>query len=535
MTITVPVLVAGGGPVGLMTAYDLQSRGVQVLLVERNPATTQHPKMDITNGRSLEHFRRLGIAEGIRNVAVPRDHPMDVAWVTRLNEWELARFRYPDVNTAREWVRQSNDGTQSLEPNMRLSQVHLEPEFVRILKECPRVELRFGWALTGFTQDAAGVSATIVEMTSGRTEQVHCQLLAGCDGGGSLVREHLGFRCHGRHNVGRFYMVHFRSTHRELLQKFGIAWHYQSPISGTLIAQDDDQIWTLHEPIALESEQSIDPVQLVYRSLGVEFPLEVLQANAWSPHLVAADGYGRGRVWMAGDAVHQFIPTGGYGMNSGICDAADLAWKFAAVLQGWGGPRLLESIDAERRPVASENRDASERHMGVRLRISEQYDPVIHESSAAGGAARSRIAQTILDYGNAENEALGIEIGYRYRQSPVICHEPNEPRWDLRAYIPSTWPGVRAPHVFLEDGTAIFDLFAQGFTLLRFGDADTSSLERAALERGVPLRTVDIRDRRAMELYERRLVLIRPDQHVAWRSDGAPSDSLAVIDRVRGA
>jgi 2-polyprenyl-6-methoxyphenol hydroxylase-like FAD-dependent oxidoreductase len=535
MTISVPVLVVGGGPVGLMTALDLQSRGVRVLLVERNPTTTRHPKMDITNGRSLEHFRRLGIAERIRDVAVPRSHPMDVSWTTKLNEWELVRFRYPDVDTARELMWNRNDGTQPVEPNMRLSQVLLEPELVRLLQACPLVDLRFGWTLTGFTQDAAGVSASIAETFSGNAEQVRCQLLAGCDGGGSIVREHLGIRCHGRYNVARFFMAHFRSTHRELLQKFGIAWHYQSPVSGTLIAQDDEQIWTLHEPISPESEQNIDPIRLVHNSLGGEFPLEILQANGWSPHLVAAESYGQGRVWMAGDAVHQFIPTGGYGMNSGICDAADLAWKFTAVLQGWGGPRLLQSIDAERRPVAFENRDASERHMGVRIRISEQYDPVIHESSAAGAAARSRLANVIQEYGNAENEALGIEIGYRYRDSPIICHESNEPRWDLCSYIPSTWPGVRAPHVFLEDGTPIFERFSSGFTLLRFRDADVSALERAALLRGVPMWTVDIRDRRATELYERALVLVRPDQHVAWRGDKAPGDSLSVIDRVRGA
>jgi 2-polyprenyl-6-methoxyphenol hydroxylase-like FAD-dependent oxidoreductase len=535
MTTAVPVLVAGGGPVGLTAAFDLQSRGIQVMLVERNPGTTRHPKMDVTNGRSLEHFRRLGIADRIRDVAVPRSHPMDVAWVTRLSEWELARFRYPDVNTARQIALARNDGTQPLEPNMRLSQVVLEPELLRSLKESPRVEVRFGWALKRFTQDADGVSATLEECSTGRQETVRCQLLAGCDGAGSVVREQLGFTWQGRPNVGRFYMVHFRSAHRALLQKFGVAWHYQSPVGGTLIAQDDDQVWTLHVPIAPEQEPDIDPVRLVHECLGEEFPLEILQANAWSPHLVAANGYGRGRVWMAGDAVHQFIPTGGYGMNTGICDAADLAWKFAAVIEGWGGPKLLESIDAERRPVAFENRDASERHMNIRIRIGELYTPTLHEPDDAGVEARARMAAAILEYGNLENEALGIEIGYRYRSSPITAHEPGEPRWTLAEYVPSTWPGVRAPHVYLDDGTAIFDRFDPWFTLLRFGEVDVQPLERAAQAVGVPLRTVDIRDPHAQELYERRLVLIRPDQHVAWRGDVPPDDCPALIDRVRGA
>jgi hypothetical protein len=205
------------------------------------------------------------------------------------------------------------------------------------------------------------------------------------------------------------------------------------------------------------------------------------------------------------------------------------------VLQGWGGPNLLASIEAERRPVAARNLEASGAHMGVRFRIGEAYDPKIHEDSAEGAAARAAFGRLIEDLGNAENEALGIEIGYRYRQSPIICHEDGEPEWRLLDYVPSTWPGVRAPHVFLEDGEAIFDRFGPGFTLLRFSDAGAEPLVAAARRRGVPLTVVDIRNAHARAIYERDLVLIRPDQHVAWRGNTMPADALAVIDRVRGA
>ena len=238
---------------------------------------------------------------------------------------------------------------------------------------------------------------------------------------------------------------------------------------------------------------------------------------------------------MAGDAVHQYIPTGGYGMNTGICDAVDLGWKFAAVLQGWGGPKLLESIEAERRPVGARNLEASGSHMDVRFRIAEAYDPKIHEDSAEGIAARAAYAALILELGNAENESIGIELGFRYRDSPIICGEDNEPEWDLLKYVPSTWPGVRAPHVFLEDGRAMFDLFGQWFTLLRFGDTSADPMIEAARERGVPLTVVDILDRHARSIYERDFVLVRPDQHVAWRGDAMPSNPYDVIDRVRGA
>jgi 2-polyprenyl-6-methoxyphenol hydroxylase-like FAD-dependent oxidoreductase len=531
-----PVIVAGGGPVGLATAYELQSRGIRVLLVERNATTTRHPKMDITNGRSMELFRRMGVAEAIRDAAVPRSSPMDVVWVTRLNEWELARFPYPDVDSWREQIRQTNDGSQPLEPYMRLSQVVLEPTLRALLERSPLVEIRFGWAFESFEDDGEGVEVTLREVATGRSETRRCALLAGCDGGGSLVREALGFRWEGVHNVAPFYMVHFRSHARDLLQRFGIAWHYQSPGGATLIAQDDSEIWTLHciLPEGAAAEEVV-PEQLVFEALGREFPLEVIQANPWSPHLVLATGYGGGRVWLAGDAVHQVIPTGGYGMNTGIADAVDLAWKFAAVLEGWGGSALLSSIEAERRPVGAGVVEASGGHMQIRFEIANAYDPVIHEATPEGRAAREKYGDLIASLGNLENEARGVELGYRYRGSPIICSEGDEPEWDARRYVPSTWPGARAPHVFLTDGTAIFDHFGPWFTLVRFTEAEAEPLLAAARQRGVPVKLLDVRDGHARAIYERDLVLVRPDQHVAWRGNAMPEDPLAVVDRIRGA
>jgi hypothetical protein len=263
--------------------------------------------------------------------------------------------------------------------------------------------------------------------------------------------------------------------------------------------------------------------------------MEVLQANAWSPHLVVTSGSGRGRVWMAGDAVHQLIPTGGYGMNTGIAESADLAWKFAAVIDGWGGPRLLDTIDSERRPIAQFSVDSSRENMGIRLQIGQNYDPTIHEDSPAGITARSAMSDLILRLGNAENESLGVELGARYRNSPIICLEDNEPAWDRIRFIPTTWPGVRAPHVFLDSGEAMFDLFGPGFTLIRFGDIDVDALVAAAVQRRVPLKLLDVRDANARAIYERDLVLVRPDHYVAWRGNAMPEDALSIIDHVRGA
>lgn len=560
-----PVLIAGGGPVGLTLALTLARHGVSATLIERNDSTTKHPKMDITNGRSMELFRHLGVADDLRKVAVPEDHPFDVSWVTKLNGWELARFAYPSPAERRTAIRECSDGTLTLEPPMRVSQALLEPVLKEILQtRTEGVDVHYGWGLQSFVQDADRVNATIKNTATGETRTVHADYLAGCDGAGSVVRRGLGIELHDiqihklaarklglRRMVGgvvraylqdretpmdgRVYMVHFTSPNRELFEKNGTTWHTQSPEGWTLISQNDRDTWTLHTPIGIGVDTAaIDPKQFLFDRLGVEFDCEILVANEWKPRLSMADSYGRGRVWLAGDAVHQVVPNGGYGMNTGVGDAVGLGWALAANVQGWGGPGLLTAYDAERRPVAHRNRDASARHTLVRLAIKMANGRKYHSEGWAGDRDRAQFGRDILDLGNLENEADGIEWGYRYDASPAICTELHALPDKLHAYVPSTVPGVRPPSVFLSDGQAIFDLFSTGFTLLRFADVDVDDLQAAANERGIPLQVVDIRDEHVRVLYQRDLVLIRPDHHVAWRGDASPAHPGAVLDRVRG-
>ncbi|WP_166462782.1 FAD-dependent monooxygenase [Amycolatopsis acidicola] len=562
----VPVLIAGGGPVGLALALELEHHGVEALLIERSLETTRHPKMDVTNGRSMELFRRMGVAGDLRKVAVPADHPLVVTWVTRQTGWELARFAYPSVDDRYEEIRSRNDGAQPLEPNMRVSQVVLEPALKELLQSRGRhVRVRYGWALESFTQDDSGVDAVITSTRTGETRRVRAAYLAGCDGAGSRTRQGLGIgldrvpllrllvkelgplRAAGmavrrlaglgeRPMDGRFFLVHFTSPEREFFERFGTAWHIQSPEGWTLISQNDRDTWTMHAPLGMSVDaEKIDPERFLFERLGRPVACDILQANAWTPQLNVAKRFGHGRVWLAGDAVHQVTPTGGYGMNTGVGDAVGLGWALAAQVQGWGEPGLLRAYEAERRPVAVRNRDAAARHTVVRGAIMAAFRAAIHSENWRGERSRRRLGREIRDLGNLENEALGIEFGYRYDKSPAVWPDPGTPPIQTSdAYTPSTWPGSRPPSLFLADGRAIFDLFGPGFTLLRFTGTDVASLTGAAAERNVPIEVVDIRDDHARRLYERDLVLIRPDQHVAWRGDTLPDSPLRLIDRVRG-
>ncbi len=385
----VPVLIAGAGPVGMTLALDLASRGVRSLLVERHRLPTTHPKMDITNGRTMELFRRLGLVDELRKVAVPETHPFDVAWITSLAGHELHRFRYPSVTEARALYRARNSGADPLEPPMRVSQVVIEPALRAAIAREPLIETRYGDALEDLQQDSAEVRA-VIRCGKGGTEEVSSAYLVGCDGGTSAVRAALGIGLAGKSRIMPRYMVHFNSDSRSILQRWGIAWHYQSS-RGTLIAQNDRDTWTLQArfPDGVLPE-SADPAQFLTSFAGCDFAHRILVANSWSPHLLVAESYGRGRVMLAGDAAHQYIPTGGYGMNTGIADAFDLGWKLAAILEGFAAPGLLDSYDVERRPVGVRNCAAAGRHNDVRLDISRLYTPALYEAAADAERALGR-------------------------------------------------------------------------------------------------------------------------------------------------
>jgi 2-polyprenyl-6-methoxyphenol hydroxylase-like FAD-dependent oxidoreductase len=528
------VLIVGAGPVGLTLALDLGQRGVRCVLIERNESSIQLPKMERCNARTMEIYRRLGIAEKVRDAGLPRNAPMDVFLATSMAEPPLARLACPSVAEAKAEIAANNDG-RPLEPYQLISQYTLEPLLRSIVETLPNVTLRFGCELTSFTQDGDSVTAH-VHTNSGPDETIRIAYLVGCDGGSSTVRKQLGIQLQGEGNIRKLRQALFHCPDLYERIPMGKGRHYhiaEGPLFPFIILQDSTCHWTLHAAASSDSEMA----QIFKRSLGMPIEFEMLSVNEWTQHLLCAERYGEGRVFIAGDAAHLVIPTGGLGMNTGVGDAIDLSWKLAATLAGWGGPQLLASYEKERRPIGLRNVKASRAAMSGRLSWRAAYHPDIHKNTAEGAAIRAELASRFDNEQRKVTEILGIEAGYRYAASPIVWPEPGDgPDPDNPQYVPTTWPGARLPHVWLNDPAtpngraALHDRLSLGYTLLRLGGTrvDTTNLERALRATRAPLDVLGIEDEAACEIYGFDLLLVRPDLHIVWRGNQIPEDTGAI-------
>ena len=521
------VLIVGGGPVGLTMAIDLGQRGIRAMLVEQKDAPQFLPKMERCNARSMEIYRRLGIADRVRAAGLGADVPMDVFIVWSLTEKPLVAHHYPSVNEARAEIKASNDGTLALEPYQLISQYTLEPLLKKVAEEDPNLSIRFGCELLEFTQDASGVTATI--RSNGKTETIRADCLVGCDGGGSTVRKQLGIKLKGEANLLELRQALYHSD--ELYDHLPIGdgpghgrhYHVADGHNSFLIMQDSTKHWTLHAVV----ERDEDMKTLFQQIVGVPVKFEMLTCNPWRQNLLLADRFAEGRVFLAGDAVHLVIPTGGLGMNGGVGDAIDLSWKLAATLQGWAGPNILRSYEVERRQVGERNVGASRHATLGRRRWRGLWRPYLRDDTAEGAALRAEITRVAEIEQRKSNDMIGAELGYRYVDSPIICDIPGGPQHLFSTYEPTTWPGARLPHVWLDDGSAIQDRLPKaGYTILRLGknQADMAPLAGAIEHYGAKVTSLDIRDAAARAVYSYDLLLLRPDLHVVWRGNAAPDD-----------
>jgi 2-polyprenyl-6-methoxyphenol hydroxylase-like FAD-dependent oxidoreductase len=522
------VLIVGAGPVGLTLALDLGRRGVHCALIEHSERSLQLPKMERCNGRTMEIYRRLGIAEKVRDAGLPRSAPMHVFLATSMADPPIVRLPYPSVAEAKAEIAAHNDG-RPLEPYQLISQYTLEPLLRSIVETLPTVTVRFGCELTAFTQDASSVSANI-RTTKHTNETICAAYLVGCDGGSSTVRKQLGIQLQGEGNIRKLRQALFHSEDLYERIPMGKGRHYhiaEEPLFPFIILQDSTRHWTLHAAASRDGEMA----EIFRKSLAMTIDFEMLSVNEWTQHLLCAERYGEGRVFIAGDAAHLVIPTGGLGMNTGVGDAIDLSWKLAGTLAGWAGPQLLASYELERRPIGLRIVKASRAAMSGRLNWRAACHPSVRENTPEGCAIRAEMARRFDVEQRKVTEILGIEAGYRYIGSPVICSEQGDgPDPENPDYVPTTWPGARLPHVWLNDGTALHDRLGAGYTLLRLGGthADSSNLERALRATGAPLDVLEIADEPAHDIYQYDLLLVRPDLHVAWRGNQTPGDAWAI-------
>ena len=535
MTSDTQILIIGAGPVGLTLAVDLGRRGIACTLVERNEAPQFLPKMERCNARTMEIFRRMGLVEKVRAAGLRSDIPMDVFIILSMAEPPLLHMAYPSIDEARARIRASNDGTQPLEPYQLISQYTLEPLLKAEADRLPSVNVRYGCEFLSLHQDAAGVSATI-RNSEGRTETLAGAYLVGCDGGASRVRKELGIRLRGEGNLLELRQALIRCD--ELFDRIPIGdgpghgrhYHVADGQATFLIMQDSTRHFTLHSVVDGDEEMAAK----FESTISVPVDYEMLSCAPWRQNLLLADSYGRGRVFLAGDAVHLVVPTGGLGMNTGVGDAIDLSWKLAATLAGWAGPSLLAAYEIERRQIGDRNVGAS-RHASLgRRKWRRQYRPNIRDKTPEGQATRDNLVRIANLEQSKSNRMIGAELGYRYVGSPLICDEPGGPQHGFEEYHPTTWPGARLPHVWLDDGTPIQDRIPEQYVLLRLGNcqADVAPLSQAFEKLGAPFCVLDIPDAAPRDIYEHDLILLRPDMHVAWRGNAmhkAPDHLAAVV------
>ncbi len=532
-----PVIVVGAGPVGLALAAELGWRGAPVTVIDKGDGSVPFPAGEAIFSRTMEHLRRWGVAGRARTESEPPiDYPHRFVFATSVTGHVLTSFDYGVTNRS-----PGEYGPLTPEGPAFLSKFSFLPLLERTALSMPGVRLRYGMRLESFTQDDAGVRVLVRDVATGAEERLDAAYLVACDGGRSDVRRMLGIACEGVFAQGRNYAVHFRAPELlGLVEKHtgGPAAQIQTLSSErrpyiTVVNGVDE--WRLS--VYLDEEPTPQAaLHWIHEAVGAPIEAEVLTAQPWSGHRVVARSYRQGRVFLAGDAAHLLWPKGGFGANTGIGDAVDLGWKLAGTLQGWAGPALLDSYEIERRPIAVRNVNEASSNWTSDAQLAPT--PALDRNDEAGAAARAEVAELIRTLRSKEFRSIGVQLGHRYVDSPICMPDGTEqPPDEPDSYVPSTWPGCRAPHAWLADGSSLLDHYGKGFVLVATGAVSTTDIDRivgAATDRQVPLTVLRVGDAAIARLYERPLVLVRPDGHVGWRGDRAPADPGALWDRLRG-
>lgn len=531
-TLTTDVLIAGGGPCGLMLANELGRRNIRCLLVDTKSGTAFNPQANATQARTMEHFRRLGFAQEIRSMGLPPDHPTDIAYLTRFTGTELARLRLPTAAAAPQAIKNMSGSWSAAELPHRVSQKYVEVCLHRHAQQQPSVEMRYGWQLKEFKDLGTGVEAVVQAVDGGEPVHVHAAYLIGADGARSFVRGQLGIAWGGATGFKRKFMggkmlaVYLKAPDFYARNPNDRAWMYvvvNPQLRAFIMSVDGVSEFAFHiqmaDDAATDALTEADARRLFAQAFGQEIEIEILSMATWlAGHALVAESFQRGRVFLGGDAAHLFTPTGGLGYNTAVEDAVNLSWKLASVLKGQAAPSLLDSYERERHPLAVRNTGYARQFadsIGLFEAVAE-----LEDDSSEGAQARALASDYLNGHVRREFNIPGLTFGGRYDHSPVICSDGTAAPPDAaNTYTPCATPGGRPPHVWLPDGRSLYDTFNFEWTLLVLGDAppSTQAFELAAHARGIDLKVVRHASSDLLGLYETPLALIRPDQIVAWR------------------
>jgi 2-polyprenyl-6-methoxyphenol hydroxylase-like FAD-dependent oxidoreductase len=540
------VLIVGGGPVGLTLAIDLAWRGIDVVVAERRPADDPPDvKCGQIGARSMEIFRRLGLADKLRGIGPPADYPNDIVSATSVTGIELSRIPIPARGERGTLAAVGPDTVwPTPEHTHRCNQKFFEPVLVAHAAAQPRIRLLHRTEITDIAQDGQDVTASAVDLDSGTRSTIECDYLVGCDGASSLVRKSIGSEFVGIPVLQHAQSFHIRAPQLRVLLPGKPAWLYFSlnpRRCGITMAVDGQETWNVQN-YSYPEETGLDHLERdwVIRSIlgvGADFEYELLSQENWIARRLVASRFRDRRVFICGDAAHVWMPLGGFGMSAGIADAANLAWKLAGILHGWAAPAILDAYEAERHPITEQASRIISDIGRQRMIQRDELAPELERLDASGAAARAATGQRSYPLDLEQQCCGGLNFGYFYDRSPIIAYDGEQaPTYTMGTFTSSTVPGCRAPHFWMEGRRSLYDAMGRDYTLLRLDPtAPVAGIVAAAAQRGLPLAVLDARAREASQYYRHKLVLVRPDQHVAWRGDEEPADTLNLIDLVRGA
>jgi 2-polyprenyl-6-methoxyphenol hydroxylase-like FAD-dependent oxidoreductase len=499
-------------------AIELGSRGIDCIVIERNDRVGYAPRAKTTNVRTRTHLRRWGIADRLAKMSpFGVEYPSNVHFVTRLSGPSLAV-----IENASNCSPIQNDDYP--EHGQWVPQYKLEQVLRDHAASLPNVRIRFNTEFISATQDTAQVEVTLRDRKSDMLASVRSSYLVGADGAHSAVRELIGAKMIGTYGLSRNYNIVFRAPGLAKAHTHGpgtMYWQVNRSAPSLIGPMDADDVWffmptRLPEGFKITQESA---ATLIREATGIDLPYEILSSDEWVASSLIADRYRDGRVFLIGDACHIHPPFGGYGMNMGIADGVDLGWKVSALLNGWGGPRLLDSYVAERRVI--HETVIAEAAVNHAVLSNELWQDDLEEPGPTGDAVRHAIGERIVALKKGEFHTLGTVLGGCYMNSPIIADdaEPAHSR-DNRTYVPSNRPGCLAPHVWRTERVSLYDELGSGFTLICAPDAEMRDVELAKTEASdllVPFTVLSLSAPEARDRYGSLFTLVRPDQYVAWR------------------